>query len=164
MTPIHRSRAELEVANFRTSAEVNSLARARETEFQERTEAQRLREQAEEATRMAATARAEAETVRALSDSRIHLTEQAAEAKVVEKTANLTLEAEQAVRRRVDQCEREEREQQRRFQDELAEVELRKRTHFAREERAAQDERLQLHEAMLELEMQKRAQLEREEQ
>ena len=106
---LYRSRAELEMANSRASAEVHSLTRAKEAELQERAEAQRHREQAEEAARMAVVARAEAETIWALSDSRIHLTEKAAEAKVAEKSANLTLEAEQAVRQRADRCEREER-------------------------------------------------------
>ena len=118
---LYRSRAELEMANSRASAEINSLAPAKEAEAHERVEALRHREQAEEAARVAATARAEAETIRALSDSRINLTERAVEAKVAEKTANLTLEAEQAVRLRADQLEREEREHVARFRGELAE-------------------------------------------
>ena len=158
-----RSRVELEMANSRTSAEISSLARAKEAEQQERTEAQRHRERAEEATRMAATARAEADTIRAISDSRVHMTEKAAEAKVAEKSASMVFEAEQAVRRRADQCEREEKEQQYRFRQELAEVELRKRTLLADEERAAQKGQLKLREEVLELELQKRVQLEREE-
>ena len=105
---------------------------------------------------MAATARAEAETIRALSDSRIHLTERAAEAKVAEKTANLTLEAEQAVRLRADQWEREEREQLARFRGEMAEVELRKRTLLADEEAAANRNQQRLREEVIELEVQKR--------
>jgi hypothetical protein len=91
---LNRSLAELEVANSRATAEINSLARAREAELQVRTEAQRLREQAEDAARVAAAARTEAETIRVLSDSRLHQTEQAAEAKVAEKSANLAHEAE----------------------------------------------------------------------
>ena len=124
---LYRSRAGLEMANSRASAEINSLARAKEAEAQERVEALRHRAQAEEAARVAAAARAEADTIRALSDSRINLTERAAEAKVAEKTANLTLEAELEARRRADRWEREEREQLARFLGEMAEVELRKR-------------------------------------
>ena len=48
-----RARAELEVANFRTSAEAQSLARAREAEHRESVEAQRHREMAVEAVQMA---------------------------------------------------------------------------------------------------------------
>jgi len=95
------------MANSRTSAEINSLARAKQAEAHERIEALRHREQAEEAARMVALARAETDTARAHSDSRVHYTERAAEAKVAEKTANLTLEAEQAVRLRADRLERE---------------------------------------------------------
>ena len=113
---------------------------------------------------MAAAARAEADTIRALSDSRIHLTEKTAEAKVAEKTANLTLEAEQAVRLRADQWEREETEQLARFRDEMAEVELRKRTLLADEEAAANRKQLRLREEVVELEVQRRAKSEREEQ
>ena len=63
---LNRSHAELEVANFRASAEINSLTRARQAELSERTEAQRLREQAEEAARTAIAARTQAETIRML--------------------------------------------------------------------------------------------------
>jgi hypothetical protein len=160
----YRSRAELEMANSRASAEIHSLARAKEAEVQERVEAQRHREQAEEAARMAVAARAEADTIRALSDSRVHLTEKTAEAKVAEKTANLTLEAEQAVRQRADRWEREEREQLARFREEMTEVELPKRTLLVNEETAANHKQLRLREEVVELEMQKRAQSEREEQ
>ena len=48
-----RARAELEVANFRASAEAQSLARSRETEHHERVEAHRHRETAVEAMHMA---------------------------------------------------------------------------------------------------------------
>ena len=51
---------------------------------------------------MAAVARAKADTIRAHSESRIHMTEKTAEANVAEETANLTLEAELEVRRRAD--------------------------------------------------------------
>jgi hypothetical protein len=154
-----RSLAELEVANFRATAEINSLARAREAELQVRTEAQRLREQAEDAARVAAAARAEAETIRALRDSRLHQTEQAAEAKVAEKSANLVIEAEQAVRQRVDQCQREARDEQLRFREEVAELELRKRTQIADQEFAAREEQQRLRREMEELELRKRTQL-----
>ena len=71
----------MEVANFRASAEINSLARANNAELHERTDARRLRDQAEEASRVAAAARAEAETIRMLSDSGLHHTDRAAEAR-----------------------------------------------------------------------------------
>ena len=61
---LHRSHAELEMANFRASAEINSLDRARNAELHERAEAQRLRAQADEASRVAAAARTDAETIR----------------------------------------------------------------------------------------------------
>ena len=50
---LYRPHAELEVATFRATAEICSLARARETKLQEWTEAQRLRAQAEDALRKA---------------------------------------------------------------------------------------------------------------
>ena len=153
---LNRSHAELEVANFRASAEINSLARARYAEQQERTEAQRLREQAEEAARVAAAARTEAETIRLLSDSRLHNTERTAEAKVAEKSANLVLEAEHAVRQRVEQCEREAREEQVKLREELAAVGLRERTQAADHELAEKHAQLKLRGAMTEFEVRER--------
>jgi hypothetical protein len=82
---------------------------------------------------------------------------------VAEKTANLTLEAEQAVRMRADQLEREEKEQMAKFRGELAEEELRKRTLLAGEEAAAARKQHRLREEVVELETQKHAQFEREE-
>ena len=112
---------------------------------------------------MVALARAETDTIRAHSNSRIHYTERAVEAKVAEKTANLTLEAEQAVRLRADRLEREEQEHMARFRVELAEEELRKRTLLADEEAAAARKQHRLREEVVELETQKHAQFEREE-
>ena len=61
---LNRTRAELEMSHFRTIAEMQSLARARDAEHRERAEAQSHREQAMEAERMASKAHTEAETSR----------------------------------------------------------------------------------------------------
>jgi hypothetical protein len=103
---LDRSRAELEMVNSRASAEIHSLAQARNAEHEVRVEAQRLRDEAAEAARMATSARTEAETIKALSDARLHKTERAAESAIAEKSARLSREAEDAVRRHVEKCER----------------------------------------------------------
>ena len=53
---LNRTRAELEMANFRTSAEMQSFARARDAEHRERAAALRRREQAMGAERTASNA------------------------------------------------------------------------------------------------------------
>ena len=98
---LNRTRAELNMANFSTSAEMHCLARARDAEHRERANALRHREQALEAERTAS----KAETIRALSISRLESSEKAIEAKLVAKSTNLELKAEQAVRMKVGICE-----------------------------------------------------------
>jgi len=124
------------MAHSRASAEIHSLALVRMAEHEVRVEAQRLRDEAAEAARMATSARTEAETIKALSDARLHQTERAAEAAIAEKSAQLTREAEEAYRQRVEQCEREMNEGRQRFREDLERNELRKRTQAEAQEQA----------------------------
>jgi hypothetical protein len=68
---LNRTRAELEMANVTTTAEMHCLARARDAEHRERADALRHREQALEAERTVPKALLEADTIRALSISRL---------------------------------------------------------------------------------------------
>ena len=79
------------MALFRTTAEMQSLARARDAEQRERAEALRHRERAMEAERMASKAHNEAETIRALSIVFLKDSETVIEAKLVAKSTNLTI-------------------------------------------------------------------------
>jgi hypothetical protein len=72
---LNRTRAELEMANFSTTAEMHCLARARDAEHREGADALRHREQALEAERTASAVLHEAETIRALSISRLEISE-----------------------------------------------------------------------------------------
>jgi hypothetical protein len=148
------------MANFKASAEAQALARARETEHREYVEAQRHRETAMEAMQMASRATHEAETARAWTTTRLKSSEKAAEDMLVAKTANLTLEAEQAVHNQVGRCENEVREERRKLQEEINAVEMRERTSALRQELASEGslkredsrtrERARFQEAMME--------------
>jgi hypothetical protein len=99
---LDRSRAELEMANSGASAEIYSLTQVRMAENEVRIEAQRLRDEAADAARMASSARTEAETIKAQSDAGLHKTERAAEEAIAEKSARPTRAAEDAFRHRVE--------------------------------------------------------------
>ena len=112
-----RSHAELKVATFEATAEAAILTRARMAEQDERAEAQRLRNQAVEATRKAWEARAEAEAIRDPSAARIRKAEDMAECELTAKSAALAMQVENAARQEISRHYREASEDRRRLQE-----------------------------------------------
>ena len=117
---LNRTHAELEVATFRASAEMHRLSRAREAEVREYADAQRHREAATEAENNTMEAQAEADRVRLLSESHLRETAKIHEEELAARSANLRIEAEAAVRRKIDRCEQEVRDEKRKLGEDMA--------------------------------------------